>query len=67
MFRVRVLGGFALEGLNGSPTPSLPKRRAEAVLAVLAVSGDMGCTRERIAALLWPESDEERARAGLRD
>jgi DNA-binding SARP family transcriptional activator len=62
-----VLGGFALEGSDGHPGPTLPKRRAEAVLAVLAVCGDLGCTRERLAALLWPESEEDRARHGLRD
>jgi DNA-binding SARP family transcriptional activator len=38
-----------------------------AVLAALAVCGDRGCTRERLLALLWPESDEAHARHGLRD
>jgi TolB-like protein/DNA-binding SARP family transcriptional activator/Flp pilus assembly protein TadD len=66
MFRLRVLGGFALEGAGGSVSPR-PQRRGDAVLAVLAVCGDLGCTRERLAALLWPESDEARARHGLRD
>lgn len=67
MFRLRVLGGFMLEGPDGSPVSALPHRRAMAVLAVLAVSGDLGCTRERLLALLWPESDEAHARHGLRD
>jgi TolB-like protein/DNA-binding SARP family transcriptional activator/Flp pilus assembly protein TadD len=66
MFRLRVLGGFALDGPPGT-APALSKRRAEAVLAVLAVCGDLGCTRERLLALLWPESDEAGARQGLRD
>ena len=66
-FRLRVLGGFALDELSGGPAPSLPKRRADAVLAVLAVCGDLGCSRERLVALLWPESDEAGARHGLRD
>ena len=66
MYRLRVLGGFALDGPSGAGS-ALPKRRAEAVLAVLAVSGDLGCTRERLLALLWPESDEPSARHGLRD
>src|SRR5215813_2861519 len=64
MFRLRVLGGFALDG---DPAPAALKRRAEAVLAVLAVSGEIGCSRERLVALLWPESDESAARHGLRD
>lgn len=67
MFRLRVLGGFALEGPSGVSTPRLAQRRAEAVLAVLAVYGDLGCTRERLIALLWPESDEKHSRHSLRD
>jgi TolB-like protein/DNA-binding SARP family transcriptional activator len=67
MVRLRVLGGFALDQSSGAPTPVLPKRRAQAALAVLAVCGDLGCTRERLLALLWPESDEASARHGLRD
>lgn len=66
MYRVRVLGGFALEGPSGTG-PALPKRRAEALLAVLAVCGELGCSRERLLALLWPENDEAGARRGLRD
>lgn len=66
-FRLRVLGGFALEGSGGAPLSVLAHRRARAVLAVLAVCGDLGCTRERLLALLWPESDEAHARQGLRD
>ncbi|HEX9166146.1 MAG TPA: BTAD domain-containing putative transcriptional regulator, partial [Gemmatimonadales bacterium] len=67
MFRLRVLGGMALEGPGGAPVSALPHRRALAVLAVLAVSGNIGCSRERLLALLWPESDEAHARHGLRD
>ncbi len=66
MLRLRVLGGFALEGPPGAPAPSLPQRRAQAVLAVLAVCGDLGCTRERLVAMLWPESDEAHSRRALR-
>ena len=47
--------------------PPLPQRRAKAVLAMLAMSGDLGCTRERLVALLWPESDEAHSRHGLSD
>jgi TolB-like protein/DNA-binding SARP family transcriptional activator len=67
MFRLRVLGGFALDESSGGPAPALPKRRAQAALAVLAVCGDLGCTRERLLALLWPDNDEASARHGLRD
>ena len=37
------------------------------MLAVLAVCGDLGCSRDRLVALLWPESDDARSRHGLRD
>ena len=43
MFRVRVLGGFALDEFPDAAAPVLLRRRAEAVLAVLAVCGDLGC------------------------
>jgi DNA-binding SARP family transcriptional activator len=66
MFRLRVLGGFALEGPSEDSTFPVPQRRAEAVLAALAVCGDLGCSRERLMALLWPESDEARSRSALR-
>ena len=37
------------------------------MLAILAVCGDIGCTRERLVALLWPERNEARSSQGLRD
>lgn len=67
MFTLRVLGGFALEGPAGTQVNHLSQRRAEAVLALLAVAGDLGCTRDRLIAFLWPESDQHRGRHSLRD
>lgn len=67
MFQLRLLGGFALHGSPGDTVPQLAQRRAEAVLAVLAVCGDLGCTRERLSGLLWPTSDATRARHNVRD
>jgi TolB-like protein/DNA-binding SARP family transcriptional activator/Flp pilus assembly protein TadD len=67
LYRLRVLGGFALEGPDATALPPLHRRRAEAVIAILAVSGELGCTRDRLVALLWPESDEAHSRHGLRD
>ena len=67
MYRLRVLGGFSLDGAPGAPAPPRPPRRGDAVLAVLAVCGDLGCTRDRLGALLWPESDEARSHQALRD
>ena len=42
-----------------------PTRKALALLIYLATE-DGAQSRERIAALLWPESDEERSRGALR-
>ncbi len=67
MYQLRVLGGFTLRQQSGAAMSMLPLTRAEAVLAVLAVCGDLGCTRERLIALLWPESDEAHSRHSLRD
>jgi DNA-binding SARP family transcriptional activator/TolB-like protein len=41
------------------------QKRALALLSTLAVSGEGGLSRDRLVALLWPESSEERARHSL--
>lgn len=61
---IRLIGPFALRSANGDHTPA--KRKAAAILAYLILSGQSRETRGRLAALLWSESDEERARASLR-
>ena len=65
MFTLRLLGGFSLLGPTGELLQALAQRRAEAVLGVLALAGELGCTRSRLAGLLWPESDETHARHNL--
>jgi DNA-binding SARP family transcriptional activator len=67
MYTLRVLGGVALEGPSGKPVGRLSQRRAEAVLAVLAVADALGCTRDRLIALLWPDADHAHGRHDLRD
>jgi DNA-binding SARP family transcriptional activator len=67
MKRLCLLGGFAVHGPAGEPVTRLPQRRPEALLALLAVAADLGCTRDRIIALLWPEQDAAHARHNLRD
>jgi len=58
--------------LLGSPRVELddeevriPRRKATALLAYLAVSGQIH-QRDSLAALLWPEYDQSSARAELR-
>ena len=49
---------------DGAPV-RLRRRKAVALLAYLAVSGQRH-GRDALATLLWPEFDQQRARAGLR-
>ena len=49
---------------DGSPI-EVDTRKATALMAYLAVTGE-GHTRDAVAALLWPESEQARARAALR-
>lgn len=65
MPRLITLGGLSAQNgtlVNGVANP----RSRLAILAVLAVAGDRGIRREKLAAMFWPDSDEERARSALR-
>jgi predicted ATPase/DNA-binding SARP family transcriptional activator len=62
-FRLSLLGAPQLER-DGVPA-HLPRRKAVALLAYLAVSGQAH-SREALATLLWPEHDQSRALANLR-
>ncbi len=60
MFHLRTFGGLALDRdgtlLDGA------QRKSLALLAVLAARPSKGVGRDRLMALLWPESDTEHAR-----
>jgi DNA-binding SARP family transcriptional activator len=62
-FRLALLGVPTAE-YNGTPI-TFERRKALALLAYLAVA-DQPCSRASLAQLLWPEDDDQRARAGLR-
>jgi DNA-binding SARP family transcriptional activator/tetratricopeptide (TPR) repeat protein len=64
MLRLRTLGGLSIEaaGAIGGVTAN---RRPLALLALLAVNGSRGLSRDTIVALLWPESETDRARNSL--
>src|SRR5678816_379773 len=68
MIELRTCGVIALTDGAGNPITSVlaqPKRLG--VLVYLAVEGEHGgCSRDRLLALFWPDSDEERAQAALR-
>ena len=61
---VSLVGRFGLR-LDGQPV-QLRTRKAAAVLGYLALSETKQESRERLVGLLWSRSDEERARASLR-
>lgn len=65
MFRLRTFGGAALFD-DGRPLdgPAVQRRRI-ALLALLAVAGEGGMSRDKLLAFLWPETDLERARHTL--
>ncbi|MDF2774071.1 MAG: transcriptional activator protein, partial [Geminicoccaceae bacterium] len=65
MLRINALGGIALLR-DGTPvTGDAVQPRRLALLAALARAGSRGMTRERVLALLWPDTDEDRARRTL--
>lgn len=64
-FKLMLFGGFRLININGEafmPTA----RKAKALLAWLAVNPDQQHPREKLAAVLWPDSDEVQGRHSLR-
>jgi len=63
MLRLRTFGGLSIE--NAVSGGAMPNRRPLALLALLAVNGGRGLSRDTIVALLWPESEPEHARNSL--
>jgi DNA-binding SARP family transcriptional activator/TolB-like protein len=65
VLRLKMFGGLSISR-DGAPVEGAgAQRRRLALLALLAAAGERGVSRERILALLWPESDLERARKSL--
>ena len=62
---LQLLGGFHLER-DGSPLTGFATDKARALLAYLSVERARPHRRESLAALLWPEQSDERARQSLR-
>src|SRR6266496_2498534 len=63
MLRLQALGGLAL--LDAGGTPLVTQRRRLGLLALLAVAGARGLSRDKLVAYLWPESSAEHARHAL--
>lgn len=65
MLQLRTFGGLTLRQDGENITGVATQRRQLALLALLAVAGDEGISREKLLAYLWPEKDTERARHTL--
>ena len=63
MFRLGTFGGLALTDAAGDAV--MPQRRRLALLALLAVAGERGLTRDKVLGYLWSESSSENARHAL--
>jgi DNA-binding SARP family transcriptional activator len=63
MLRLGTFGGLVLHDPAGEAV--IPQRRRLALLALLAVGGPRGLTRDKILAHLWAESSPENARHAL--
>jgi TolB-like protein/DNA-binding SARP family transcriptional activator/Tfp pilus assembly protein PilF len=64
MYRLRAFGGLVLERDGVRLDGVAGHRKALSLLAALAAHGSLG--RERLMALLWPESDAARAKGSLK-
>ncbi len=63
--RLCLFGGFQLEDAQGRSV-GLPLRKAQALIAYLAVVKGQSASRDQLVGLLWAGSDPQRARQSLR-
>jgi DNA-binding SARP family transcriptional activator len=63
--KLRLLGGFEIRLASGAAI-SLSTKKAQALVAYLAVRPGQSYRRDQIAALLWGEKGDDQARDGLR-
>jgi DNA-binding SARP family transcriptional activator/pimeloyl-ACP methyl ester carboxylesterase len=62
---LKLFGGFQARLEPGLPL-TLPTRKAQALLAYLALRPDPASHRDSLAALLWPDRTDDQARASVR-
>ena len=61
VLRIRSFGSPAVEGPAGPLGGCAAQRQALALLTLVAAAGDRGLSRDKIIALLWPETDARRS------
>ncbi|MDX1575332.1 MAG: BTAD domain-containing putative transcriptional regulator [Kiloniellales bacterium] len=64
-FDLKLLGGFEAR-LDSGQKIALPTRKAEALLAYLALAGGKPRSRDQLAGLLWSDRGEAQAKGSLR-
>ncbi|MGH7513364.1 MAG: AfsR/SARP family transcriptional regulator [Gemmatimonadales bacterium] len=62
MLRLQTFGGVSLFRGDENLTGAVTQRRRLGILVLLAASGATGLSRDKLLALLWPESDADSAR-----
>ncbi len=63
--KISLLGGFRVSRNDGEPV-AFSSRKAQALIAYLAVEAARPQSRETLASLLWGKTGEQRARHNLR-
>src|SRR3569833_3752067 len=66
MIHLQLLGGLSARQTLTDSAGLRPRRRSLALLALIAASEKRPLAREKVLALLWPESDTTRGRNSLR-
>ena len=67
MYSLRLFGGVSLDSPSGAAPAGTVYQRSLAILALLAVAREKGCSRDKLIGYLWAESDQNRARHRLSD
>jgi DNA-binding SARP family transcriptional activator len=65
MLRLTTLGGLTLGLEDGLVSGAMTQRRRLALLALLATARHRGLSRDKLMAILWPDSDSAHARHAL--
>jgi TolB-like protein/Tfp pilus assembly protein PilF len=61
MLQLQILGSPAVSGRGGRRGGAAAQRKAIALLAVVAGAGRRGVSRDKVLAMLWPETPADRA------
>lgn len=66
MIDLQLLGGLDVRGAELQPGSRARRKHPMALLAIVAAAAPQPVTRDRLMALLWPESDTDKASNSLR-